>query len=106
MWWLIWGVLAVGAIVVLALLTRRLWHQGRDLVRELHRAEAVLSRLEEVSDDLAELRLEAELDLTPERRAELRAARAQVRRARRERREARFEARTAAWDDIVGERLT
>lgn len=50
LWFLIWTVLALGAVAVLALLALRLWRQAKALMAEMatttRRFEDVVSRLE------------------------------------------------------------
>jgi biopolymer transport protein ExbB/TolQ len=53
-WWVVWTVLVLAAVVGAVLLGRDLWRRFRALVAELRRAEEVLGRLAEHASTLAE----------------------------------------------------
>jgi hypothetical protein len=51
-WFLVWVLLVAGAVLVLALLGRRLWRQVKELTRELN---AATDRLTAIADRLGEI---------------------------------------------------
>lgn len=106
-WWLVWVLLVLAALAFLIWIGLRLYRQVKALLAELRRAEAVVIELQEKIADLEEAAatagaIEADLTLTPERRAELHETRAAVRATRQARRRARYERASASWDEVTG----
>lgn len=107
MWVAIWCVLVVGAVVVLALVGRKLWRSAKALGRELSRASDVAERFSDALDaatraqEARDGEIRAQLDDDP---AELRDRVALLRAERAERgaaRQAVHEATYRRWLDEV-----
>ncbi|ROS74479.1 hypothetical protein [Cellulomonas sp. PhB143] len=54
-WWILWVVLVVGAVCVVAWLVRDVWRRARRFLRELSKAEGVLSDLSARAAELERL---------------------------------------------------
>ncbi|SDS52281.1 hypothetical protein SAMN04489860_1741 [Paraoerskovia marina] len=83
MWWIVWVVLVVGAVVALGLILRDVWSRAKEFGRELERAQSVSAELSLRADELERVAAEnptvarARLDDDPDTlRAEYRAVRA------------------------------
>ena len=101
LWFTVWTLLVVGALVTFFLLGRDLWRKAKRLAREAGRAAEVLDRLEEqiaLAEQTLPLTTPAPVELSDagparERLELLRAAAGR----RRERRQARHELAYARW---------
>lgn len=102
LWWILWTVLVVGAVVVGFLLVRHVYRSGKAVAAEFARAAEVAGRLEERVAELTEVVAAAHpvgpanVD-DPARAHQVRAAAREVMDRRRARRDARREATYRRW---------